>query len=198
MIPGFSPKNLGYFQNIFFSIEMIIKLKSTLYFDFCFQSLFDLEIAIEVRQVRKCFIKLPTYNTIIILFCYIVFVLKFSLSFEGSCLFEGLNLLDKEKISVQTLFNTSNFKGLNLLDKEKISVQTLFNTSNQNNSAINSYLHTETLYCIPSYQIRIVLYLTLWIYHIFDKDNIFQHFNLCQIRRRAEVFIVPIFSRSQN
>ena len=45
---------------------MIIKLKSTSYFDFCFQSLFDLEIAIEIRQVRKCFIKLPTYNSIIL------------------------------------------------------------------------------------------------------------------------------------
>jgi len=39
---------------------MKIKLKSTLYFDFCFfQSLFDLEIAIEIRQVNKRFIKLP-------------------------------------------------------------------------------------------------------------------------------------------
>ena len=39
---------------------MKLKLKSTLNFDFCFvQSLFDLETAIEVRQVYKRFIKLP-------------------------------------------------------------------------------------------------------------------------------------------
>ena len=39
---------------------MKIKLKSTLYFDFCFfQRLFDLEIAIEIRQVHKRFIKSP-------------------------------------------------------------------------------------------------------------------------------------------
>ena len=36
LVPGFSQKNLGYFQNVFFSITMKIKLKSTLYFDFCF------------------------------------------------------------------------------------------------------------------------------------------------------------------
>ena len=54
LAPGFSPKN-KYFQN-FFSIEMKIKLKSTEYF---FQSLLlDLEIAIEIRQVHKRFIKL--------------------------------------------------------------------------------------------------------------------------------------------
>jgi len=59
LVPGFSPKKLGYFQNIFFLIEIKIKLKSTLYFDFCFvQRLFDLEI-IEIRQVHKRFIKLP-------------------------------------------------------------------------------------------------------------------------------------------
>ena len=60
MVPGFAPKNLGYVQNIFFSIEMKIKLKSTLFFTSAlFQSLFDLEIAIEIRQVHKRFIKLP-------------------------------------------------------------------------------------------------------------------------------------------
>jgi len=36
---------------------MKIKLKSTLYFAL-FQSLFDLETAIKIRQVDKCFIKL--------------------------------------------------------------------------------------------------------------------------------------------
>ena len=36
-------------------MEMKIKLKSTLYFD----GLFDLEIAIEIRQVNKRFKKLP-------------------------------------------------------------------------------------------------------------------------------------------
>ena len=35
-------------------------MKSTLHFNFCFiQSLFDLETAIEIRQVHKRFIKLP-------------------------------------------------------------------------------------------------------------------------------------------
>ena len=51
--------------------------------------------------------------------CYKVFGLKFSLYLEGSRLFR--------------------FKGLNLLDKEKISVPKLYNTANQNNSVINSY-----------------------------------------------------------
>ena len=30
-------------------------------------------------------------------------------------------------------------KGLNLLDKEKMSIQKLYNTANQNNSVVNSY-----------------------------------------------------------
>ena len=39
---------------------MKIKLKSTLYVDFCFVlKIFNLEIAIEIRQVHKRFIKLP-------------------------------------------------------------------------------------------------------------------------------------------
>ena len=39
---------------------MKIKLKSTLYLTSAlFQNLFDLEIAIEIRQPHKCFIKLP-------------------------------------------------------------------------------------------------------------------------------------------
>ena len=70
-----------------------------------FQSLFDLEIAIEIGQVHKRFIKLP----ITLLFWhdvlgYKVFGLKFSLYLEGSRPFrllfvprKGLNLLDKEK-----------------------------------------------------------------------------------------------------
>ena len=48
---------------------MDIKLKSTLYISISalFQSLFDLETAIEIRQVHKRFIKLPNaYNTIIL------------------------------------------------------------------------------------------------------------------------------------
>ena len=56
---------------------MKIKLKSTLYFD----GLFDLEIAIEIRQVHKRFIKLP------ITILYKVFGLKISLYLKGSCLF---------------------------------------------------------------------------------------------------------------
>ena len=40
---------------------MKIKLKSTLYFEFCFVSklIFDLEMAIEIRRVHKRFIRLP-------------------------------------------------------------------------------------------------------------------------------------------
>ena len=54
---------------------MKIELKSTLYFDFCFVSLslFDLEIAIEIRQAYKRFRKLP-YNTIILAHCAIKFL----------------------------------------------------------------------------------------------------------------------------
>ena len=63
-----------------------------------FQGIFDLEISIEIRQVHKDFIKL----------FYLYFVPSF-------------------------------LKNLNLLDKEKISVQKLYDTANQNNSVINSY-----------------------------------------------------------
>ena len=64
-----------------------------------FQGIFDLEISIEIRQVHKDFIKL----------FYLYFVPSF-------------------------------LKDLNLLDKEKISVQKLYNTANQNHhSVINSY-----------------------------------------------------------
>ena len=47
---------------------MKIKFKSSLYLtDVLFQSLFDIEISIEIRQVHKRFIKLPIgYNTIIL------------------------------------------------------------------------------------------------------------------------------------
>ena len=34
---------------------------------------------------------------------------------------------------------------MNLLDKEKISVQKLYNTTNQNNSVINSYFDTPVI-----------------------------------------------------
>ena len=53
----FLQKNLG-ISKIFVSIEMKIKLKSILT-SALFQSLFDLEPAIEIRQVHKRFIKLP-------------------------------------------------------------------------------------------------------------------------------------------
>jgi len=59
--PEFLKNILDIFKIFFFSIEIKIKLKSTLYIDFTsalFQSLFDLEIAIEIRQVHKSFIKL--------------------------------------------------------------------------------------------------------------------------------------------
>ena len=47
---------------------MKIKFKSSLYLTYVlFQSLFDIEISIEIRQVHKRFIKLPIgFNTIIL------------------------------------------------------------------------------------------------------------------------------------
>jgi len=39
LVPGFSPINLGYFQNIFFSIEIKIKLKTNSHFDLELQPL---------------------------------------------------------------------------------------------------------------------------------------------------------------
>ena len=49
--PWIYSKNLGYFQTVFFQLK--IKLKSTLYFDFCFVSklIWSIEIAIEIRQL---------------------------------------------------------------------------------------------------------------------------------------------------
>ena len=60
MVPRFSPKKLGCFQNKSFQIEMKIKLNQ-LYIltSALFQSLFDIEAAIEIRQVYKRFRKLP-------------------------------------------------------------------------------------------------------------------------------------------
>ena len=76
-----------------------------------------------------------TYNTIILVrhaiqfldwnFLYISKVLTF-LDFILSSLKLGQNLI---------------WKDLNLLDKEKISVQKLYNTANQINSVINSYYY---------------------------------------------------------
>jgi len=102
LIPGFSPKNLGYFQKTF-SIEIEIKLISLyILISALFQSLLDLETAIEIRKVHKRFIKLRYYFGTT---CYRVFGLKFSLYLEGSRLFRLYLLnpkrLDKEKISVQ-------------------------------------------------------------------------------------------------
>ena len=51
--------------------------------------------------------------------------------------FLGLNFLYISKVIAFLDFILS--RGFNLLDKEKISVQKLFNTANQNNSFINSY-----------------------------------------------------------
>ena len=53
-------KKIGYFQNKSFQIEMKMKLNQ-LYIltSALFQSLFDLETAIEIRQVYKRFRKLP-------------------------------------------------------------------------------------------------------------------------------------------
>ena len=63
---------------------MKLKLTSTLYFVFAlFQSLFDLEIVIEIRK----------YTNV-------------SNNFGTTC-YTGENLLDKEKISVQKLYNTA-------------------------------------------------------------------------------------------
>ena len=74
MVPGFSPTNLGYFQKKFNWNQNKIEINFYLTYAL-FQSLFDLEIAIEIRQV---------------------------------------------------------------LNKKKISIQTLYNIANQNNSVINS------------------------------------------------------------
>ena len=64
-----------------------------------------------------------TYNTII--------------SARRAVKFLGLNFLYISKVIAFLDFILS--RGFNLLDKEKISVQKLFNTANQNNSFINSY-----------------------------------------------------------
>ena len=81
-----------------------------------FQSLFDLETAIELRQVHKRFIKL--LKTLILArramkfleskFLYISKVLVFLDNFFWTRLnLKDLNLLDKEKISMQNFYNTA-------------------------------------------------------------------------------------------
>ena len=64
MVTGFSPKIFRTFPKYFFSIRMKIKLKSTLYFDFCFVSklIWSIEIATEIRQVRTQTFYEITYN----------------------------------------------------------------------------------------------------------------------------------------
>ena len=59
LVPGFSSKNLGYFQIKFFQLKWKKNWNQLYIFTSAlFQSLFDLEIAIEIRQVHKRFIKL--------------------------------------------------------------------------------------------------------------------------------------------
>jgi len=55
LVPGFSSKKFRKFPKYYFSIEMKIKLKSTLYFDFCFVSrlIWSIEIAIEIRELHN-------------------------------------------------------------------------------------------------------------------------------------------------
>ena len=66
LVPWFSSKNLGYFQNIFFSIEMKIKLKSTLYFDFCFVSKLIWSRNSHWNKTSTQTFHKITYNTIIL------------------------------------------------------------------------------------------------------------------------------------
>ena len=84
------------------------------------QSLFDLETAIELRQVHKHFIKL--LKTLILARR----AMKF-LESKFLCISKVLVFLDN------FFWTRLNLKDLNLLDKEKISMQKLYNT------AINSY-----------------------------------------------------------
>ena len=86
-----------------------MKLKSTLYFDFCFlfQSLFDLKMTIEKRQVHKRFIKLSKhyyYGT-----TRAIKFLDLNFLYISPKLGEKLILiLDKGKIFVQKFYNTAN------------------------------------------------------------------------------------------
>ena len=68
------------------------------------------------------------------------------------------------QITNTIILATLNLKGLNLLDKEKISVQKLYNTANQNNSV--SYLHCNYSVFIESKFVHVE---KLFIFILFRK-----------------------------
>ena len=83
LVPGFSPKKLEYFQNIFFHLnENKIVINFNCYFCFVQKLIWAIEIAFEIRQVHKRFIKL----SITLLFWHKGLGFKFSLHLEGSSL----------------------------------------------------------------------------------------------------------------
>ena len=77
MVPGFSPKNLGYFQNTFFNInenKIEINFIFLILLPYC---LFYLEISIATRQVHKRFVKLPIALSFWHATCYTILDLHF-------------------------------------------------------------------------------------------------------------------------
>ena len=81
--PDFLQKKLEYFQNIFFHLnENKIVINFNCYFCFVQKLIWAIEIAFEIRQVHKRFIKL----SITLLFWHKGLGFKFSLHLEGSSL----------------------------------------------------------------------------------------------------------------
>jgi len=116
LVPGFSPKNLEYFQNIFL-IEIKLKLKSILHFDFCFVSkLIWSKNRHWYKTSAQTFHK-TTYHNVI-------------------SARRAIKFLDLDFLYIAKARDKINLKRL---DKETISVQKLYNTANQNNSDIYSY-----------------------------------------------------------
>ena len=99
------------FSKIFFSIEMKIKLKSTLYFDFCFVTKLIWSRKSHWNKTSTQMFHKITYNTIILAWLAIKFLY--------------LNFLNISKV----------------LAEKKISVQKLYDTANQNKSVINILLN---------------------------------------------------------
>ena len=106
LVPGFSLKHLGNCQNVFFFNINENKIRIIFFISAFLKSLFYLEIDIanEIRQEHKRFIKLPKARP-------------------------AIKFLDLNFLGISKAF----------LDKEKPSVQKLYNTANQNNSVNNSY-----------------------------------------------------------
>ena len=96
---------------------MKIELRSNILNSALFQSLFDLKIPIEISQVHNRFIKLS----------YTIILAQRAVKF-----------LDLNYLYISKVLAFLNYI-LSLLNKEKISVQKLYNTANQNSSVINSY-----------------------------------------------------------